>query len=67
MNAATLKKVMLTVTIVWMSLAAALAIATFGGLLDRTLFQWLFAGGFVIYSVAITLMTKWLIDSAKGD
>jgi len=65
MNPPAISKIMIVITVAWMVLAAALAGLAFAGLVGKSFFQWGFVGGFVLYAVVITLLTRWRDDSIK--
>ena len=58
------------ITFVWMLLAPALAGAYFAGLLTKPQFATIFAGGFVLYAIVATILTRLLyaeIDKDSGQ
>lgn len=57
-----LKKAILNISVLWGILAIVLVGMVFQELISKDRFQWLFAIGFVAYSVVVTLMGRLLSD-----
>ncbi|CAM2070527.1 hypothetical protein SCOR_34450 [Sulfidibacter corallicola] len=67
MNPALLRKVILGVSVGWAVIAAILALTFFMGWLPREIFDWVFIGGFILYAVVITFLSKALQEMSDDE
>ena len=62
MQRAQAKQLIKWITLVWVVLSIGMVAATFGGVLPKSLFEKIFAAGFVLYAIAATLLSRFRLS-----